>query len=254
MDLGLAGKVALVTGSSRGIGRGIALTLAEEGCDLILHGRDQAALAEVAAEVGKRGRKAIIEANNLHEDGAPAALITAVKRAGGRLDILVNNAGVIYHGDTEKMTDAQWDRLIGINLHAPLLFIRRLLPLLLAQSEAHILNVCSIYGLVPKRKLAAYQMSKYALVGLSRSLRCEYSPAGLGVTALCPGLVDTNLLAAARDSGWISRRFPFPSFLSMSPDRVAARAVRAIYKNKGLVVVGGHARILWAAHRLWPRI
>ena len=79
MDLALTGKVALVTGSSRGIGRGIALALAEQGCDLILHGRDEAALDEVAAEVGKRGRSALIEANDLHEAGAPAALMTAVE-------------------------------------------------------------------------------------------------------------------------------------------------------------------------------
>jgi short-subunit dehydrogenase len=117
-----------------------------------------------------------------------------------------------------------------------------------------VLNVCSIYGLVPKRKIAAYQMSKYALVGLSRSLRYEYAPAGLGITALCPGFVDTNLLAAARDSAWASKRFNFPSFLSLSPDRVAAGAVRAIYRNQGLVVLSAHARFLWALHRWFPRI
>jgi len=250
----IRGKKALITGAASGIGRSIALALAREGADIFLLDNNTEKLARVVDEARARGTEIIGRECDVGRTNEIGASVEALKKTWGRLDILVNNAGVIYHGDTEKMTDAQWDRLIGINLHAPLLFIRRLLPLLLAQSEAHILNVCSIYGLVPKRKLAAYQMSKYALVGLSRSLRCEYSPAGLGVTALCPGLVDTNLLAAARDSGWISRRFPFPSFLSMSPDRVAARAVRAIYKNKGVVVVGGHARFLWAAHRLWPRI
>ncbi len=250
----IRGKKALITGAASGIGRSIALALAREGADIFLLDNNTEKLARVVDEARARGTEIIGRECDVGRTNEIGASVEALKKTWGRLDILVNNAGVIYHGDTEKMTDAQWDRLIGINLHAPLLFIRRLLPLLLAQSEAHILNVCSIYGLVPKRKLAAYQMSKYALVGLSRSLRCEYSPAGLGVTALCPGLVDTNLLAAARDSGWISRRFPFPSFLSMSPDRVAARAVRAIYKNIGVVVVCGHARFLWAAHRLWPRI
>jgi 3-oxoacyl-[acyl-carrier protein] reductase len=89
MDLGLVGKIALVTGSSRGIGRGIALTLAEQGCDVMLTGRDEAALAEVAAAVAKHGRSAKYEALDLREEKAPAALIEAVKRDFGRLDILV---------------------------------------------------------------------------------------------------------------------------------------------------------------------
>jgi 3-oxoacyl-[acyl-carrier protein] reductase len=250
----IRGKKALVTGAASGIGRSIALALAREGADLFLLDNNAEKLSRVVDEARAHGTEIIGRECDVGRPNEIGASVAALKKTWGRLDILINNAGVIYHGDTEKMTDAQWERLLAINLHAPLLFIRRLLPLLLAQGDAHILNVCSIYGLVPKRKLAAYQTSKHALVGLSRSLRCEYGGAGLGVTALCPGFVDTNLLAAARDSGWSSQRFHFPSFLSMSPDRVAARAVRAIYKNKGLVVVGGHARILWAAHRLWPRI
>jgi short-subunit dehydrogenase len=250
----IRGKKALVTGAASGIGRSIALELAREGADLFLLDNHTEKLSSVVNEARTHGTEIIGRECDVGRPNEIGESVEALKKTWGRLDILINNAGVIYHGDTGKMTDAQWERLLGINLHAPLLFIRRLLPLLLEQSEAHILNVCSIYGLVPKRKIAAYQMSKYALVGLSQSLRYEYSPAGLGVTALCPGFVDTNLLAAARESGWITRRIHFPSFLSMSPDRVAARAVRAIYKNKGLVVVGGHTRFLWAAHRMFPWI
>ena len=250
----IRGKKALVTGAASGIGRSIALALAREGADLFLLDNNTEMLSSVVNEARAHGTEIIGRECDVGRPNEIDASVEALKKTWGRLDILINNAGVLYHGDTGKMTDAQWDRLLGINLQAPLLFIRRLLPLLIAQSEAHVLNVCSIYGLVPKRKIAAYQISKYALVGLSQSLRCEYAPAGLGVTALCPGFVDTNLLAAARDSGWSSRRFRFPSFLSISPDRVAARAVRAIYNNKGLVVVGGHARFLWALHRLFPWI
>jgi len=99
MDLGLTGKVALVTGSSRGIGRGIALTLAAEGCDVMLTGRDEAALRGVAAAVEKLGRKARFETIDLRKDDAPAALVGAVQRGFGRLDILVNNAGTTKRGD-----------------------------------------------------------------------------------------------------------------------------------------------------------
>src|SRR5215218_1685005 len=99
MELGLAGKVALVTGSSRGIGRGIALTLAREGCDLILTGTDEAALKDAAAAVTALGRKAKTVATDLRKDTAPAALTDAAKSAFGRLDILVNNAGATKRGD-----------------------------------------------------------------------------------------------------------------------------------------------------------
>ena len=248
----IRGKKTLVTGAASGIGRSIALALAREGADLFLLDNNAEKLSSVIDEARALGAEIIGRECDVSRPSEIDETVQALAAAWGKLDILVNNAGIIYHGETGKMSDAQWDRLIAINLHAPLLFIRRLLPLLLDRSEAHILNVCSIYGLVPKRKIAAYQMSKYALVGLSRSLRCEYGPAGLGVTALCPGLVDTSLLAAARESGWMAGRFPFPSSLSMSPDRVAARAVRAIYKNKGLVVLSAHARFLWAVHRLFP--
>src|SRR5262249_6973949 len=108
MDLGLSGKVALVTGSSRGIGRGVALALAAEGCDLVLTGRDQKALDEVAAAIHAKGRKAAVTALDLREDGAPANLIDAARRAFGQLDILVNNAGTTKRGDFFELTDADW--------------------------------------------------------------------------------------------------------------------------------------------------
>src|SRR5262250_717652 len=99
MDLELTGKIALVTGSSRGIGRGIALTLAEEGCDVMLTGRDEAALAEVATAVSKLGRTAKCAAIDLREEAAPGTLIETVRRDFGRLDILINNAGTTKRGD-----------------------------------------------------------------------------------------------------------------------------------------------------------
>src|SRR5579862_9418085 len=105
MDLGLTGKVALVTGSSRGIGRGIALALAAEGCDIMLTGRDETALNEVVDAVLKLGRKAAFETADLREENAPAALAAATKSAFGRLDILVNNAGTTKRGDFLELTD-----------------------------------------------------------------------------------------------------------------------------------------------------
>ena len=108
MDLGLAGKVAVVTGSSRGIGRGVAEFLAKEGCDIVLHGRDKAALAEVEAAVKKAGRKTLTVVNDLSKDGSHQALVAETQKAFGKIDILVNNAGATKRGDFRQLTDQDW--------------------------------------------------------------------------------------------------------------------------------------------------
>jgi NAD(P)-dependent dehydrogenase (short-subunit alcohol dehydrogenase family) len=250
----IRGKKALITGAASGIGRSIALALADEGAALFLLDIDAEKLAAVVTEARSRGAEATGRPCDVGEPRQIDESIAAVIKAWGDLDILINNAGIAYYGDTGKMTDAQWDRLLAVNLHAPVLFIRRLLPLLLARAEAHIVNVCSIFGLIPKRKMAAYQTTKYALVGLSQSLRYEYGPRGLGVTTLCPGLVDTDLLKTARAQHWLAPGFDPPAFMRISPDVIAARAVRAIRRNKGLVVLTAHARLLWILYRLSPHM
>ena len=106
-------------------------------------------------------------------------------------------AGVAYYGATLDMTAEQWERIMAVNLLAPIQLIRALLPTLIAQDEAHVVNVGSIFGLVPLRKGAAYQTSKFGLVGLSAALRAEYGR-DIGVTALCPGFVRCAPFAATR--------------------------------------------------------
>ncbi len=250
----IRGRKALVTGAASGIGRAIALALAREGADLFLLDIQGETLATVVQESRTHGVEVIGRRCDVGKTQEIAEGVDSLLGAWGRLDILVNNAGILYYGDTEKMTDEQWDRILAVNLQAPIRFIRHLLPVLREQPEAHILNVCSVAGLVPKRRLAAYQTTKFGLVGLSASLRAEYSPGGLGVTALCPGPVDTGLLEAARARDWLTSRLNPPAFLQASPDRVAARAIRAIQRNQGLVVVTAYARVLWALQRLSPRI
>lgn len=162
------------------------------------------------------------------------------------LDILINNAGIAWYGPTEQMPTSEWDRLLQINLLAPIQLTRALLPMLLSQPEAHILNVCSIAGLVAGRKLNAYHTSKFGLVGFSEALRAEFAPRGLGVTALCPGLVQTPLLQKAAPSKRL------PAWACASPEAIAQQAIKAIRRNRGLVLVTPMARLLWLLKRLSP--
>jgi 3-oxoacyl-[acyl-carrier protein] reductase len=151
------------------------------------------------------------------------------------------------------MTAQQWEAIIALNLLAPIQFIRELLPTLLAQDDAHVVNVCSIFGLVPLRKGAAYQVSKFGLVGLSAALRAEYGR-DIGVTALCPGFVRTPLLETFATGAPGQRRHAIPAWLCATPEQVAAAALRAMRRNKGLVVITPAARLLWWMARFAPRL
>src|SRR6201996_2035757 len=130
MEMGLQGKVALVTGSSRGIGRGIALALAAEGCDVMLTGRDAAALDATAAAIRKLGRKAAVAVLDLREKDAPEKLIELTKRELGGLDILVNNAGATKRGDFLELTDADWEDGYALKFFGHMRLARAAWPLL----------------------------------------------------------------------------------------------------------------------------
>jgi len=241
----LRGKKALVTGAARGIGGAIALALAEEGVELWLIDIDAAELSVTAAEARTRGVKAVEWICDLAD---PAAITVAVRKllsAWNKLDILVNNAGIAYFGPTREMSDAEWTRLLAINLLAPIQLVRELIDVLQAQEEAHIVNICSILGLVPFRNAAAYQTSKFGLVGFTQALHGEFAGRRFGVTAVCPGFVVTGMIMP-----WLSR---FPFWVSRTTSRkVAARTVDAIRRNKRLVVITLTARLGWWVTRLSP--
>jgi NAD(P)-dependent dehydrogenase (short-subunit alcohol dehydrogenase family) len=196
MDLGLTGKVALVTGSSRGIGRGIALTLAAEGCDLMLTGRDEAALKSVVAAVEKLGRKARFETTDLREEKASAALAAATKAAFGRLDILVNNAGTAIRRATLDLPLADWERVIAVNLTGVFLCARAAARHMVAQGSGAIVNMASIMGLSGGGLYPniSYQSSKGAVVNLTRALAVEWAGQGVRVNAVAPTWVRTDFI------------------------------------------------------------
>lgn len=247
----LRGRKALVTGAASGIGRALALALGREGVDLYLLDIDEENLAATAREAQASGVAVKTLVCDLTQSTAITAAVRAVLAEWEALNILVNNAGIAHYGAAHEMGAAEWERLISVNLLAPMQITRALIPTLLAQDEAHVLNICSIFGLVPLRRGAAYQVSKFGLVGLSMALRTEYGR-HFGVTALCPGFVRTALLdtLAADDSGM--PRPLVPAWLAATPEKVAAVAIRAIRRNRALVVITPLARLMWWIARLAP--
>lgn len=247
----LDGKLVLITGAAAGIGRALALELARRRANLLLVDIDDARLAETAAAARGRGVEVVTSVTDLSRAEEVTRLADRVRHDYPHLDVLVNNAGVAYYGITHEMSHEQCRRVMAVNLFAPIQLTRELLPLLIERPEAHILNMCSISGLVGSSRLSAYNATKFALVGFSESLRAEYGPRGVGVTALCPGLVRTGIFASAMIG--ISKQAPrFPRWMTASPERVARGAVRAIRKNQGLVVITAQARFVWRVKRLSP--
>ncbi|HUG91651.1 MAG TPA: SDR family oxidoreductase [Planctomycetaceae bacterium] len=247
----IRGKRALVTGAASGIGRALALALAREGAHVYLLDVDDARLSAVAAEAARQGVDAVAARCDLTRPADITAALQEMLDRWGGVDIVVNNAGVVYYGPTDRMTAAQWDWLLGINLLAPIQIIRELLPVLKERPEAHILNVCSIAGLVAGGRTAAYHVAKFGLVGFSEALRAEYARRGIGVTALCPGPVRTNLYRSGISGKGPAVPLP-PRWICASEEAVARKAIRAIRRNRRLVLVTPLAHLLFNVKRFAP--
>jgi 3-oxoacyl-[acyl-carrier protein] reductase len=194
MDLELNGKVALVTGSSRGIGRGVAEMLAQEGCDLVLTGTSEEALREAAAAVGRHGRRVETLALDLRDEQAPMALATAVRRGWGRLDILVNNAGTTKRGDFLKLTDADWTDGYALKLFAHVRLARAAWPML-KETGGSLVAIGGSSGRVPAAGFTIGSSVNAAVAAFTKALADLGKADGVQVNCIHPSYVDTERFA-----------------------------------------------------------
>ncbi len=185
----LAGKVALITGGTAGIGMATARLFAERGAKVMLSGRNAQAGAALAAELGG----AFLAVDVAAPEAAERLVEWAVRRH-GRLDVLVNNAGILFQGDARDCTDAQWDMTLAVNVTAVFRLSRAAVPVMAAQGGGAIVNVASDWGLVGADRAVAYGASKGAVVQLTRSMAADHARQGIRVNAVCPGDTDTPML------------------------------------------------------------
>ena len=196
--MNLKGKTALVTGSTSGIGLGIALVLAEAGADLLLNGFGdaQAAIDAVAAS----GGKVLHHPADMSDPQQIEAMIAYAEREFGTIDILVNNAGIQHVSPVEDFAPERWDAIIAINLSSAFHTTRLALPGMRQRNWGRIINIASAHGLAASPGKSAYVAAKHGLIGLSKSVALETATTGITCNAICPGWVLTPLVQAQIDA------------------------------------------------------
>lgn len=193
-DFSLEGKVAIVTGGSRGIGRAIALGLAGRGADLALCSRKLEGVEKVAGEVRDIGRKALAASVHNADGEAIRGFVKKVRQEMGRVDILVNNAGTNpVYGPLIEVTDEAWDKLMEVNLKGYFMFSRAVAPVMIEQKWGRIINIASIAGFRPEPGIGAYSVSKAGVVMLTKVLARELAQHNILVNAIAPGVIETRL-------------------------------------------------------------
>ncbi len=190
----LAGKTALVTGASRGIGRSIALAFADQGAHLALTATNEQALQQVREEVLSRQVECTVLPADVTDAEAVADMFSSAAAWRGGLDILVNNAGVYVGGQFTDYSFADFDRLMKVNVYAVFQLMQLALGHMQPRGSGKIINVASTAGKWESPNQAAYNASKHAVVGLTRCAALENASRGINVNAICPGLVDTDML------------------------------------------------------------
>jgi 3-oxoacyl-[acyl-carrier protein] reductase len=191
------GKVALVTGAGRGIGKAVALTLAQSGCRVVLAARTLQQIEEVREEIAARSGEAICIPTDLTRDEEIEQLVDK-SRAWGNVDFLINNAGWGKRAPVVRASVVDWDLTLRVNLRAPMMLAKLLLPGMIAKAEGAVINISSISGKSGEANAAAYAASKFGLIGFSQSLYEEVREYGIKVTVILPGFVNTPLIPETR--------------------------------------------------------
>ena len=211
----LDGKYALVTGASRGIGRAIAIALADEGAAIAIHYRSgEAEARSLAAELGRKGVKTLLLQGNVAERAVWTAMMERIKAEWGRIDVLVNNAGITRDRTMRKMTDEDWMEVIQTNLNACWFGVSAAMPMMTAQNYGRIINISSYVGQAGNFGQANYSASKGGIIAFTKTAAMELAKYNVTVNSLAPGFTLTEMLAKVPEAvqAQILTRIPMGRF------------------------------------------
>jgi 2-hydroxycyclohexanecarboxyl-CoA dehydrogenase len=254
----LGEATALVTGAGSGIGRATALELAHRGTTVLCADIDLAAAEKTAAACAERGaRLATPHHVDVADRAAVEALADEVHVEHGPLDVLVNNAGVGMSGRFTEMAADDWTWIRSVNLDGVVHGCAAFGPAMLERCRGHVVNVSSGLGYTPTATEPAYVTTKAAVLALSQCLRADWSTRGVGVTAVCPGVINTPIIDRTRflgdrDDPEVRSRTTRVFRRGHEPEKVARAIVASVERNRAVVPVGVEARIGWYLSRLAP--
>lgn len=247
---------AVITGAGSGLGRALALDLAERGASLVVSDIDSSSADETAALVRKQGTRAEVIPCNVTKRDAVFGLIEETERRLGGIDFLANNAGVAVGGPFDEISIEDWRWAVDINLWGVIYGCQAAVPKMKAQGHGYILNVASAAGLLSPPAMSAYNVTKAGVVSLSETLYAEYKGAGIRVTALCPTFFRTNIVSSGRGATTKKDDAQIIRWMERSkvqaPD-VAKAAIDAVRDGKLYVQPMRDGRMAWRLKRTHPQ-
>lgn len=250
-------RKVLITGAGSGIGKATAMQMAELGAWLILTDLNPDSLEQAAFEARRLGAAGVdTHVVDVSDWDDMQAMATKVRKHHGTLDILINNAGVGLAGDFLSTTVEDWQWVLGINVMGVVHGCKLFAPDMVAKGQGHIVNLASAAGYYAAPDMSAYSASKHAILGMSESLRAEMADKGVGVSAICPGVINTGIVASSRMRGAAGQAqdkiVAFYRKRNYGPELVAEAILGAIEHNRAVVPVSPEAWVMYGAKRFTP--
>ena len=244
----LKNKVAIITGSARGIGQATALKFAAEGAKVVVCDLERKAVDDVVAEIVAKGGQAIGFTVNVTDKASIAAMVKGVTDEYGRIDVLVNNAGIVDDAMFRKMSDEQFERVIDINLKGTYNCARAVVDIMIAQNAGVILNASSVVGLYGNFGQTNYAASKFGVIGMAKTWARELGRKGIRANAVCPGFVETTILKSIPQKVMQAMIDRVPLGRLAKPEEIAntyafLASDEASYINGAVIEVSGGATI-----------
>ncbi|MDJ0787072.1 MAG: SDR family NAD(P)-dependent oxidoreductase [Myxococcota bacterium] len=255
----LEGQVGVVTGAGSGIGRALALALAARGADLSICDVDEQGLEETARTARERGRRVVCTRTDVSDAGAVADFAEKTWNELGRADVLVNNAGIGVGGPFVDVPLEEWETIVGINLKGVVYGCHHFVPRMIAAGHGgHVINIASSAGFIAAPGMSAYTATKFAVLGFSESLHLELLDHGIGVTAVCPGIINTSIVRTGRmygpDATEERREEGVRAFerRNYTPERVAENVLRAVQRGRVVAPIAPEAWVFYYGKRFAP--
>jgi 3-oxoacyl-[acyl-carrier protein] reductase len=244
----LKDKVAIITGSARGIGQATAWKFAREGARVVVCDLDRKAIDEVVAQIVAAGGQAVSFTVNVIDKASIATMVEGVMDRYGRIDVLVNNAGIVDDAQFRKMTEAQFDRVIDINLKGTYNCARAVVDIMIAQNAGVILNASSVVGLYGNFGQSNYAASKFGVIGMAKTWARELGRKGIRANAVCPGFVETTIVKSIPQKVMKAMIDRVPLGRLAKPEEIAntyafLASDEASYINGAVIEVSGGATI-----------